>query len=192
MKSHRRSPRCSPRACCRAGFDLAVPCSMAAQDRRRGRRVRCASPRSAGSRSARREPGAGLHRLQVNGGGGVLFNDAPTVDTIRPHRRGASPLRHDGTAADADQRRRRRDARAIAAVDEAIDRRRARRSRHPSRRTVSRAARKGVHDPAQVPCARRGRRSTLVGSLRRGRTLLTLAPERVVTEALRDAASRAA
>ena len=57
----------------------------------------------------------GFIDTQVNGGGGVLFNDEPSVEAIREHRRGASPLRHDRLPADADQRRsRRRGARPCA------------------------------------------------------------------------------
>ena len=50
----------------------------------------------------------GFIDTQVNGGGDVLFNDEPTVDGLRTHRRGASQVRHDRPDADADQRRRRR------------------------------------------------------------------------------------
>ncbi len=50
----------------------------------------------------------GFIDTQVNGGGGVLFNDAPNVETIRRIVARASALRHDRFAADADQRRRRR------------------------------------------------------------------------------------
>ena len=43
----------------------------------------------------------GFIDVQVNGGGDVLFNDEPTPEGIARDRRGASPVRHDGAAADA-------------------------------------------------------------------------------------------
>ena len=93
----------------------------------------------------------GFIDAQVNGGGGVLFNDAPTRRVHPRHRRGAPPLRHHRLPADADQRRPRH--------------RRARHrrgARRPSRRGVPgvlgihiegpflNVARKGVHDPAKL------------------------------------------
>ncbi len=46
----------------------------------------------------------GFIDVQVNGGGGVLFNDTPTVETIRRIGAGAPALRHHGFSADPDQR----------------------------------------------------------------------------------------
>jgi N-acetylglucosamine-6-phosphate deacetylase len=81
---------------------------------------------------------------QVNGGGGVLFNDAPSVDSIRAigaaHRRfGTTGFLPTLISADLDIV-----ARAIAAVRageaEVLG------VRHPYRRTVLNVARKGAHD----------------------------------------------
>jgi N-acetylglucosamine-6-phosphate deacetylase len=131
----------------------------------------------------------GFIDTQVNGGGGVLFNDAPTVETIR---RIASAHRRFGTTGmlptlisdDVDVMRR-----AIAAVDEAIA------TDVPGILGIHlegpylATARKGVHDPAKfrVPDARE---IELAGSLRGGRTLLTVAPESIGTDAVRVLAAR--
>ena len=93
----------------------------------------------------------GFIDTQVNGGGGVLFNDEPSVEAIRAIGARASPLRHHGLPADADQRRPRcRGARA---------------SQRCRRRSTQRVPgvlgihiegpflnveRKGVHDPAKL------------------------------------------
>ena len=72
----------------------------------------------------------------MNGGGGALFNDDPSVETIAAIGGGASPLRHDGLPADPDQRRflgRRARHRRGRRGDR---QRRARRARHPHRRPV--------------------------------------------------------
>ncbi len=65
-----------------------------------GRDPRGATCRTAiaGPRRCPRAPGSrpGFIDVQVNGGGDVLFNDAPTRGGHRRHRRGASPLRHHG------------------------------------------------------------------------------------------------
>jgi N-acetylglucosamine-6-phosphate deacetylase len=118
----------------------------------------------------------GFIDLQVNGGGGVLFNDAPSVESI--HAIGAAHRRFGTTAflptlisADLDIV-----ARAIAAVRGAIT------AGVPGVLGIHiegpflNAARKGVHDPAKLreldPSA-----LGLLTSLRSGRTLVTLAPE---------------
>jgi N-acetylglucosamine-6-phosphate deacetylase len=118
----------------------------------------------------------GFIDLQVNGGGGVLFNDAPSVESIRAigaaHRRfGTTAFLPTLISADLDIV-----ARAIAAVRAAIA------AGVPGVLGIHiegpflNAARKGVHDPAKLrelgPSA-----LGLLTSLRSGRTLVTLAPE---------------
>jgi N-acetylglucosamine-6-phosphate deacetylase len=118
---------------------------------------------------------------QVNGGGGVLFNDAPTVDTIRAigqaHRRfGTTGFLPTLISADLDVV-----ARAIAAVQGAIE------DGVPGVLGIHiegpflNVARKGVHDPAKL----RELDTSAVGlltSLRGGKTLVTLAPEMTTPE----------
>jgi N-acetylglucosamine-6-phosphate deacetylase len=113
---------------------------------------------------------------QVNGGGGVLFNDAPSVESIgaigRAHRRfGTTGFLPTLISADLDVV-----ARAIAAVRGALE------AGVPGVLGIHiegpflNVARKGVHDPAKLreldPSA-----LGLLTSLRGGRTLVTLAPE---------------
>jgi len=113
---------------------------------------------------------------QVNGGGGVLFNDAPTVESIRAigraHRRfGTTGFLPTLISADLDVV-----ARAIAAVRGALA------ARVPGVMGIHiegpflNVARKGVHDPAKLreldPSA-----LGLLTSLHGGRTVVTLAPE---------------
>jgi N-acetylglucosamine-6-phosphate deacetylase len=113
---------------------------------------------------------------QVNGGGGVLFNDSPSVDTIRAignaHRRfGTTGFLPTLISDDLEVV-----ARAIAAVRSAID------SGVPGVLGIHiegpflNVERKGVHDPAKL----RELDVSAVGlltSLGKGRTLVTLAPE---------------
>ncbi len=47
----------------------------------------------------------GFIDVQVNGGGGVLFNAEPTVEALRTHQCGAPQVRHHRLPADADHRR---------------------------------------------------------------------------------------
>lgn len=125
----------------------------------------------------------GFIDCQVNGGGGLLFNDQPSVDGIctiaAAHRRlgttGLLPtLISDRTEVMRD---------AIHAVDTAIE------QQTPGVLGIHiegpylAPARKGVHDAnsLRVP---NGAEITLATSLRHGRTLLTLAPERVTPETL--------
>jgi N-acetylglucosamine-6-phosphate deacetylase len=113
---------------------------------------------------------------QVNGGGGVLFNDAPSVESIRAigraHRRfGTTGFLPTLISTDLEIM-----ARAIAAVRSAIE------AGVPGVLGIHiegpflNVARKGVHDPAKLreldPSA-----LGLLTSLRGGRTLVTLAPE---------------
>ncbi len=118
----------------------------------------------------------GFIDVQVNGGGGVLFNDAPSVESIRTigaaHRRfGTTAFLPTHITADLDIV-----ARAIAAVGGAIA------AGVPGVLGIHiegpflNVARKGVHDPAKLrkldPSA-----LGLLTSLQGGRTLVTLAPE---------------
>jgi N-acetylglucosamine-6-phosphate deacetylase len=118
----------------------------------------------------------GFIDAQVNGGGGKLFNDAPNVNVIREigqaHRRfGTTSFLPTLISADLDVV-----ARAIAAVQAAID------TSVPGVLGIHiegpflNVARKGVHDPAKL----RELDQSAIGlltSLRGGRTLVTLAPE---------------
>jgi N-acetylglucosamine-6-phosphate deacetylase len=131
----------------------------------------------------------GFIDCQVNGGGDVLFNDAPTVETIR---RIAAAHRKFGTTSflptlisdDADVMRS-----AIEAVDAAIT------EGVPGVLGIHlegpylAPARKGVHDAAKfrVPDARE---IDLVSSLRNGKTVLTVAPERAPAETIRELTNR--
>jgi N-acetylglucosamine-6-phosphate deacetylase len=113
---------------------------------------------------------------QVNGGGGVLFNDSPSVEAIRAigraHRRfGTTGFLPTLISADLDVV-----ARAIAAVRGAIE------AAVPGVLGIHiegpflNVARKGVHDPAklrELDASALG----LLTSLRSGLTLVTLAPE---------------
>ena len=118
----------------------------------------------------------GFIDTQVNGGGGVLFNDAPTVESIaaiaKAHRRfGTTGMLPTLISDDADVMRK-----ALAAIDAAIE------QRVPGVLGIHlegpylAKARKGVHDAGKfrVPDAAEIRMAT---SLRNGKTLLTLAPE---------------
>ena len=118
----------------------------------------------------------GFIDVQVNGGGGRLFNDAPDINVIREigqaHRRfGTTSFLPTLISADLDVV-----ARAISAVQAAID------TGVPGVLGIHiegpflNVARKGVHDPAKL----RELDSSAIGlltSLRGGRTLVTLAPE---------------
>ena len=127
----------------------------------------------------------GFIDLQVNGGGGVLFNDAPSVESIRAigaaHRRfGTTAFLPTLISADLEIV-----ARAIAAVRGAIA------AGVPGVLGIHiegpflNVARKGVHDPAKLreldPSA-----LGLLTSLREGRTLVTLAPERTTPELIQQ------
>jgi len=118
----------------------------------------------------------GFIDAQVNGGGGVLFNDAPSVAAIRTlgaaHRRfGTTGFLPTLISTDLDTV-----ARAIAAVRAAIA------ARVPGVLGIHiegpflNVERKGVHDPAvlrELDASALG----LLTSLRGGRTVVTLAPE---------------
>jgi len=138
-------------------------------------------------RGARLVPG--FIDTQVNGGGGVLFNDEPTVDAVRriaqAHRRfGTTGMLPTLISDDAEVMRR-----AIAAVDAAIE------QHVPGVLGIHlegpylAPARKGVHDASKfrVPGADE---IAMASSLRNGRTLLTLAPDRVPAEVIREFIAR--
>jgi N-acetylglucosamine-6-phosphate deacetylase len=121
---------------------------------------------------------------QVNGGGGVLFNDAPTVDSIRQigeaHRRfGTTGFMPTLISADLDVV-----ARAIAAARGALD------AGVPGVLGIHiegpflNVERKGVHDPAKLRELDAGAVGLLT-SLGTGRTLVTLAPEMTTPEIIR-------
>ncbi len=131
----------------------------------------------------------GFIDCQVNGGGDVLFNDAPTVETIRrigeAHRQyGTTGFLPTLISDDLDVMRA-----AIAAVDAAIA------EGVPGVLGIHlegpylAPARKGVHDATKfrVPDARE---IDLVSSLRNGKTVLTVAPECVPLETIRELTRR--
>ncbi len=118
----------------------------------------------------------GFIDTQVNGGGGALFNDDPSVETIATI---AQAHRHFGTTAllptlISDDRA--TIARAIAAVDEAIT------TGVPGIAGIHiegpflAMARRGIHDPARIDRIDDAA-IALLSSARRGRTLVTLAPD---------------
>jgi N-acetylglucosamine-6-phosphate deacetylase len=125
---------------------------------------------------------------QVNGGGGVLFNDAPSVEAIRQigraHRRfGTTGFMPTLISADLDVV-----ARAIAAARAAIE------ARVPGVLGIHiegpflNVERKGVHDPAKL----RELDVSAVGlltSMGTGRTLVTLAPEMTKPEIIQQLAA---
>ncbi|HEY4128950.1 MAG TPA: N-acetylglucosamine-6-phosphate deacetylase [Gammaproteobacteria bacterium] len=125
----------------------------------------------------------GFIDCQVNGGGGVLFNHAPSVEGIRAiaaaHRRfGTTGLLPTLISDKAEVMRA-----AMAAVDAAMDQVPGVLGIHIEGPYIA-PARKGVHDETTLrsPGAEEIALST---SLKRGRTLITLAPECVSSEALR-------
>ncbi|HUQ29443.1 MAG TPA: N-acetylglucosamine-6-phosphate deacetylase [Usitatibacter sp.] len=129
----------------------------------------------------------GFVDCQVNGGGGALFNDDPSVATIRTigaaHRRFGTTaflptlISEDFTVI----------ARAIRAVREAIE------TQVPGVVGVHiegpfiNEARRGAHDPAKIRDLDT-RDVALLSSLESGRTLVTLAPEMTTTATLRHLA----
>lgn len=130
----------------------------------------------------------GFIDTQVNGGGGVLFNDAPSVEAIRQigraHRRfGTTGFMPTLISADLDVV-----ARAIAAARSAIE------SGVPGVLGIHiegpflNVERKGVHDPAKL----RKLDTSAVGlltSLGIGRTVVTLAPEMTKPEIIQKLAA---
>lgn len=131
----------------------------------------------------------GLFDCQVNGGGGVLFNDAPTVATLKTM---AEAHRTFGTCAmlptlisdDMDKVRA-----AIAAVEQAIDEgvpgivgiHLEGPMLNPAKRGIHDARHFRTFDPETI---------ALFASLRNGATLVTLAPEEVERGHIRDLVGR--
>ncbi len=126
----------------------------------------------------------GFIDIQVNGGGGVLLNDAPTVDGIRTiaeaHRRYGTTGLLPTLITDTPERM----AEAIAATRDALDQGIAGVLGIHLEGPYLNPARKGVHDPALM--RQIGEDDiALVTSLGRGRTLLTIAPERTTPDVIR-------
>ena len=132
---------------------------------------------------------AGFIDLQVNGGGGAMFNEAPTAATIaaigRAHRAfgttGFLPTFISGARADM--------ARAVAAVREAMD------LGEPGVLGIHfegphiNPARRGAHDARAIRPLAAGD-IDLLASLGTGRILVTLAPERVAPSDIAALAAR--
>ena len=132
-----------------------------------------------GARIARLAGGtlaAGFIDLQVNGGGGVMFNDAPTAATIATIGHAHRAFGTTGFLATFISGPRADMARAVAAVREALD------SGQPGVLGIHlegphiNPARRGAHDIRQVRPPAEGD-IDLLSSLGAGRTLVTLAPE---------------
>ena len=126
----------------------------------------------------------GFIDVQVNGGGGVLFNDAPTVETIatigRAHRAfGTTGFLPTLISDDLSVMRE-----AVQAVDAAIA------AGVPGVLGIHiegpylNSSRKGIHDSSKIRELDDEGLATLTG-LRNGRTLVTLAPERTTAEMIR-------
>jgi len=131
----------------------------------------------------------GFIDLQVNGGGGVLFNDSPTVDGIRAigeaHRAfGTTAFLPTLISDDHDVM-----AAAIDAVDAAIA------EGVPGviglhlEGPFLNAERRGVHDASKFGSIGEGD-IHLMSSLKRGKTLVTLAPETTTPEAIKSLTDR--
>jgi N-acetylglucosamine-6-phosphate deacetylase len=119
----------------------------------------------------------GFIDVQVNGGGGVLFNDAPTLETIaaigRAHRAfgttGFLPTLISDDLSVMREAVRAVDAAILAGVPGVL-------GIHIEGPYLN-SRRKGIHDPSKLRDLDDAGFETLTG-LRRGRTLVTLAPER--------------
>lgn len=133
----------------------------------------------------------GFIDTQVNGGGGVLFNDAPTVETIETigaaHRRfGTTGFLPTLISDDLPVI-----ARAIEAVDAAIE------QGVPGVLGIHiegpflNVARKGIHLASKIRTLENSAIGMLT-SLKRGRTLITLAPEQTRPEMIRALIDRGA
>ena len=131
----------------------------------------------------------GFIDVQVNGGGGVLFNDAPTVETVR--RIGAAHRRYGTTgflptliSDDAGRMRAAIDA-VARAIDEGVP---GVLGIHLEGPYIA-PARKGAHDAAKFR-ALDDAELELVCSLRNGVTVLTLAPDQVPPARVRELVAR--
>ena len=132
---------------------------------------------------------AGFIDLQVNGGGGAMFNDAPTAATIaaigRAHRAlgttGFLPTFISGARADM--------ARAVAAVRAAMDSGESGVLGIHFEGPHINPARRGAHDAREIRPLAEGD-IDLLASLGAGRTLVTLAPECVTPPDIAALAAR--
>ncbi|NQX89519.1 MAG: N-acetylglucosamine-6-phosphate deacetylase [Halioglobus sp.] len=127
----------------------------------------------------------GFIDLQVNGGGGVLFNAAPSVDSLRAisaaHRRyGTTAFLPTLISDDFDVVRR-----AINAVGDALQ------EGVPGVLGIHlegpflNPERSGAHDPTKL-CSLDARGIALISSLKMGKTVVTLAPELTTSAAIRQ------
>jgi N-acetylglucosamine-6-phosphate deacetylase len=130
----------------------------------------------------------GFIDVQVNGGGGVLFNDDPSPESIRAigaaHRRyGTTGFLPTLISDDLDTI-----AQAIAAVQSSLDAHRPGALGIHIEGPFLNWARRGVHDPKHL---RRLDKAviSLLCSLRGGRTVLTLAPEMTTTDMIAQLAA---
>ena len=132
---------------------------------------------------------AGFIDLQVNGGGGVMFNDAPTAATIAAIGRAHRAFGTTGFLATFISGARADMARAVAAVREAMD------SGEPGVLGIHfegphiNPARRGAHDARAIRPVAEGD-IDLLASLGVGRTLVTLAPECVTPADIAALAAR--
>ena len=142
-----------------------------------------------GSRLAGGTLAAGFIDLQVNGGGGVMFNDAPTAATIAAIGRAHRAFGTTGFLATFISGARADMARAVAAVREAMD------SGEPGVLGIHfegphiNPARRGAHDARAIRPVAEGD-IDLLASLATGRTLVTLAPECVTPADIAALAAR--
>jgi N-acetylglucosamine-6-phosphate deacetylase len=161
-----------------------------------GPRIAAVVPRTDARARAARECDLGGKMLapgfidcQVNGGGGVLFNDAPNVETIRciaaAHRRfGTTGLLPTLISDDRETMRAAIDA-TTAAIAQGVP---GVLGIHLEGPFLS-PQRKGIHD-AEKFCSPEAADIEHIASLGAGKTLLTLAPEVVAPEILRKLAAR--
>ena len=132
---------------------------------------------------------AGFVDLQVNGGGGVMFNDAPTAATIAAIGRAHRAFGTTGFLATFISGARADMARAVTAVREAMD------SGEPGVLGIHfegphiNPARRGAHDARAIRPPAEGD-IDLLASLGAGRTLVTLAPECVTPADIAALAAR--
>ena len=132
---------------------------------------------------------AGFIDLQVNGGGGVMFNDAPTAATIAAIGRAHCAFGTTGFLATFISGARADMTRTVAAVREAMD------SGEPGVLGIHfegphiNPARRGAHDARAIRPPAEGD-IDLLASLGTGRTLVTLAPECVTPADIAALAAR--
>lgn len=125
----------------------------------------------------------GFIDLQVNGGGGVLFNNAPTIESLRAIGAAHRQFGTTGFLPTLITTSYRAMRQAIAAVEEAIV------ARVPGVLGIHlegpflNSERSGAHDAGQF-CPLDPEGMAIVTSLTRGKTLLTLAPELTTTDTI--------